>query len=116
MARAVSTPTADHAEIGQMQVCTDSWCPGNATRYELTLIRGPGIFCWTNAPGGGGRAITLAPPDDIEIDATYLGEKFRCDRTADMAALLAWLGRRGYAVAMPSGYNGFGVYTGRTAP
>lgn len=120
MDRHPSTPTSDNAQRTATHTVTDVWCPGNATRYDLFLSRpasGPILLAWLN-PGrsipNAGRAIEVF--DGNEYDAWYLEEKLDCS-TADAAAILAWLGRMGFLVCQPDGYdvNGRFVGAGRSA-
>ena len=71
---------------------TETFCPGNGTRYELSLLFNHEsktyLFCWVNAPGHG-RAMVLQ--SDGLLHYSYLGEKLNHRGDADLAALLVWI-------------------------
>jgi hypothetical protein len=71
---------------------TESFCPGNGTQYDLSLIYNQEtkkyLFSWTNAPNHG-RSIVLQP--DGYLHYTYLGSKLNHDNHADLSAMLVWI-------------------------
>lgn len=71
--------------------------PGNATRYDLLLVKRPRryIFAWLNAPSHG-RAMSINP--DSVVHWSYMAEKFGYDNKADLRPLLAWLAAQGVGV------------------
>ena len=70
----------------------ESYCPGNGTRYDLSLIFNHDtrtyLFCWVNAPRHGRSMVLQA---DGFLHYSYLGEKLNHRNDADLAALMVWI-------------------------
>lgn len=71
--------------------------PGNATRYDLLLVKGPRqyVFAWLNAPSHG-RVMYINA--NSVVHWTYMAEKFGYDNKADLRPLLEWLAYQGVGV------------------
>jgi hypothetical protein len=71
---------------------TESYCPGNGTRYDLSLVFNHKtrtyLFCWVNAPGCGRSMVLQA---DGFLHYRYVGEKLNYRNDADLAALMVWI-------------------------
>ena len=85
----MSEPLTPHPVVGAR------WEPGNATRYDLAIVRvePPGataytLLTWANAPTGG-RCMRL-PAWAADLHPSYIAEKLGA-REEDARAILAWV-------------------------
>jgi len=101
----------DGVHSGRHKTWSESFCPGNGTRYDLLLVELDQFYvlCWLNKDGANsGKTMKLTKGTNF-LHHSYMQEKLNVRSDADIAAVLVWVNRitdGKLDIEVPHGFDG----------